>query len=101
VTVQNTNDVVNVAKLVDHLIKSRGIHQTLQDSVHAPKGKSIINLPPKDLRHHLNALRHKPILEQPDFLLINASSIPGYNCLDKLNLVREFSQTLHEYLDLN
>src|SRR6266540_3455549 len=71
------------------------------DSIHAPKRPSIVNLPPNDLCHRLNALCHKPTAEQPGFLLIKASSIPGYNQLDKLNFVKDISHTLTGFLDLN
>ncbi len=56
----NANDVVDVAHLVDQVVMSRGQPKSLRDSIHAPKGASVVNLPPNDLRHRLNKLRHKP-----------------------------------------
>ena len=101
VIAQNTSNVVDIASLVDHVIASRGVPKTIHNSIHAPKAQSIVNLPPKDLHHHLNALHHKPSTEQPGFLLFTASSIPRYNRLNKLNFIRELSQTLPGFLDLN
>src|SRR6266498_1892573 len=60
VTDQNASDVIDVAQIVDQVVSSRGAHKNLSDSMHAPKRLSIVNLSPKDLRHRLNALRHKP-----------------------------------------
>jgi len=56
VTSTNANDVVDVAKLVDQVITSRGVQQKLSDSIHAPKGLSVVNLSLNDLRHRLNIL---------------------------------------------
>ncbi len=100
-TASNANDIIDVAHVVAQVVTSRGEPMTLCDSIHAPKGKSIVSLPSKDLRHHLNALRHKPASEQLGFLLITASSIPGHNRLDKLNLIRDLSQSFSGYLDIN
>jgi len=58
VTRSNTNDVIDVAQLVDQVVTSRGEQQTLRDSIHSPKGPSVVNLSLTDLRHRLNALRH-------------------------------------------
>jgi len=49
----------------------------------------------------LNALRHKNTSDQPDFLLIKTSSVPGYNRLDKLNFVRDLFQISDGFQDLN
>ncbi len=76
---KNANDVLDVAVVIDQVVTSRGAPKTLNDSLHTPKRQSIVNLPPNDLRHHLNALRHKPTSDQPGFLLIKANSIVGYN----------------------
>ena len=98
---QNANNNVDVAKVIDQIVISRDKLMNLSDSIHTPKRPLVVNLPPKDLRYHLNALRHKPTSEQPGFLLFNASSIPGINRLDKLNLVRDLSQPLNGFMDLN
>ena len=58
-------------------------------------------MPPSDLRHRLNVLRHKPISEQPGFILIAATSIPGYNRLDKINYIKDLFHNLNGYVDLN
>jgi len=71
----NTNDVVDVSAVVDQVVASRGEPKKLSDSIHAPKGSSIVSLPPNDLCHRINALRHKPPCDQPGFLLIQASSL--------------------------
>src|SRR6266540_232233 len=97
----NANDVVDVAHLIDQVVMSRGQPKSLRDSIHALKGASVVNLPPNDLCHRLNKLRDKPTSEQPGFLLIKATSIPGFNRLDKLNLIRDLSQPLTGFLDLN
>ena len=78
-TSTNANDVVDVAKLVDQVITSRGVQQKLSDSIHAPKGLSVVNLSLNDLRHRLNVLQHKLTSERPGLLLISATSISGYN----------------------
>jgi len=101
VTSSNANDIIDVVNLVDQVVTSSGTPRKLSDSIHAPKRPSIINLPLKDLRYRLNALRHKPISDQPGFLLIKASSIPEYNRLDKLNLIRDLFQPITGYIDLN
>ena len=49
VTLQNTNDDINIAKLVDQVVTSRGEQQILHDSMHTPKGPSVVNLSSKDL----------------------------------------------------
>ncbi len=101
VTSSNANDVVDFAKVVDQVVTSREELMKLCDSIHAPKRQSVVNLPLKDLHHHLNALQYKPTSEQPGFLLIHASSIPGYNRLDKLNNIKNITQPLKGFLDLN
>jgi len=53
---QNANDVVDVAQVVDQVVTSLGKPMNLSNSIHAPKRQSIVNLPPKNLRHRLNAL---------------------------------------------
>ncbi len=100
-TSPNANDVIDLAKVVDQVVSSQGEARKLKDSMHAPKRPSIINLPPKDLRHKLNALRHKPTDEQLGFLLIKASSISGFNRLDKLSFISDNSQPLIGFLDTN
>src|SRR6266498_5656124 len=100
-TIQNAYDVVDVANVVDQVVISHSELMNLSDSIYAPKRPSVVNLPPKDLHHRLNALRHKPTSDQPGFLLFNASSIPGINRLDKLNLIRDLAQLLKGYIDLN
>ena len=62
-TFLNTNDEIDIAQVVDQVVISRGELMKLTDSIHAPKTQSIVNLPPKDLRHQLNALYHKPTSE--------------------------------------
>ncbi len=101
VTHQNTSDVIDVTHIVDQVVSSRGSHKTLSDSMHAPNRQSLVNLPPKDLRHRLNALRHKNTSDRPGFLLIKASSVPGYNRLDKLNFVRNLFHTSDSFQDIN
>src|SRR6266540_4326921 len=101
VIIPNADDAIDLAKVVDQVVSSQGEVRNLMASMHAPKRPSIINLPPKDLRHKLNALRHKPTDEQPDFLLVKASSIPGFNRLDKLNFISDNSHLLTGYLDTN
>ncbi len=98
---QIANNVINIAHLVDQVFASRGPLKLMYNFIHAPKGQSVINLPPKDLRHRFNALHHKPTSEQPGFILISASSILGFNHLDKLNNVREIFQALPGFKDLN
>ena len=97
VTDLNASDEIDVTQLVDQLVSSRGSSKNLSASIHAPKRPSIVNLPPKDLRHRLNALRHKSISDRPGFLLLPASSIPGSNRLDKLNFVRDLFRTTADY----
>ncbi len=63
VTPKNANDAVDVAQLVDQVVTSCGVQQKLSDSIHVPKGPSVVNLSPSDLRHRLNVLRHKPTSE--------------------------------------
>ncbi len=97
----STNDVVDVADLVNQIVASRGTQMNLNDSIHAPNHQSVVNLPPKNLRHWLNQLRHKPTSEWSGFLLVSASSIPGYNRLDKLNLIHDLFWAFPDFLDLN
>src|SRR6266540_3742733 len=101
VIIPNANDAIDLAKVVDQVVSSQGEVRNLMDSMHALKRPSIINLLTKDLRHKLNALRHKPTDELPGFLLIKASSIPGFNRLDKLNFISDNSHLLTGFLDTN
>ncbi len=101
ITTNYANDVVNVAQIVDQVVTSRGAQQTLSDSIHAPQGPSVVNLSLTDLRHRLNALRHKSISERPGLLSIPAASVPGYNRLDKLQHIQSIFQLLPGYLDHN
>jgi len=101
VTYPNANDTVNIAQIVDQVVTLRGTPMILRDSIHAPKRPSVVNLSLTDLRHRLNALRHKPTSERSGFLLIAASSIPGYNRLEKLSYIKERFQEMPGYLDLN
>jgi len=73
----------------------------LSDFIHAPKGLSVVNLSLTDLRHRLNALRHKPTSKQPSLLCIPANSISEYNRLDKLQHIQSIFQVLPGYLDHN
>ncbi len=98
---KNANDVLDIAAVIDQVVTSRSVPETLNDSLHAPKRQSIVNLPSNDLRHRLNALRHKPTSDQSGFLLIKAISIAGYNRLDKLNFIRNIFQPLQGFMDLN
>ncbi len=56
VSISNANDAIDVAQIIDQVVASRDDQKDLYDSMHAPKRPSIVNLPPKDLRHHLNSL---------------------------------------------
>ncbi len=63
VTLTNANDEINLAHVVDQVVISRDELMKLSDSIHAPKGQSVVNLPPNDLRYQLNVFRHKLTLD--------------------------------------
>ncbi len=86
------------------MINSAGKKETLQDSIHAPaksKKTSIINLPPQDLRHHLNKLRHFKESDRQYFATIPAQTISGSNRIDKINFIRNICQPISGFIDMN
>jgi len=101
VTYPITSDDIDIAEVVDQVIESCGGQQKLSDSIHVPKGRSIVNLLSDNLHHKLNTLWHKLTSERPDFITIITSSIPELNRLDKLECIRNIFQPLIGYLDLN
>ncbi len=81
----NTNDISYKASVVDQMIQAKLPIHTLQDLIHASSPKSIINLFSRDLRHKINALKHKSNKDKLGFASILASTILGQNQLKKLD----------------
>ena len=95
------SNVTTAANIVNYVIKTKGFKENLSDSMHAPASRSIINLPPHDLQHHLNKLKHQPQSSKPDFASILAYLVLGINRLDKITYITDLCKTLPSYNDFN
>ena len=83
----NTTDVRNVAEIVDQIVTSRGVKQTLTDSIH-PNPSSIYRPVTYVTNSTLLGINQKKL----DY--IAAATIPGSNRLEKLNHIQHICQSI-------
>jgi len=87
VTNLNTTDVRNVAEIVDQIIMSQSIKQTLMNSIHPN---------PSLIYHPMTYVTNSTLLgiNQKKLDYIAAATIPGSNRLEKLNHIQHICQSI-------